>query len=68
MGFRLHRHDLAFNQLEILFLRDDAGVLHAQDFGDREGPTVETLGGAGDVSSHGPRSVRGPLQGAADLL
>ena len=49
---RLHRHDLAFDQLEVLVLRDDAGVLHAQDFGHRERPAVEALGGAGDVGSH----------------
>ena len=52
MRFRLHRHDLAFDQLEVLVLRNDAGVLHAQDFGHRERPAVETLGGAGNVGSH----------------
>jgi hypothetical protein len=68
VGLRPHRHDLAFDQLEILFLRDDAGVLHAQNFGHREGAAVETLRSPCDVSSHGLRSVRGSLQGAADLL
>ena len=48
----VHRHDLAFDQLEILFIRDDAGVLHAQDLGHREGAAVETLGGPGNISPH----------------
>ena len=70
VGLRLHRHDLAFDQLEILVLRDDAGVLHAQDFGHRERPAVETLGGAGDVGSHVlvPSAVRHSVRRISSTL
>jgi hypothetical protein len=44
---------MSIGKLEVLVLRNDAGVLHAQDFGHRERPAVETLRGAGDVGSHG---------------
>jgi hypothetical protein len=52
VGLRLHGHDLAFDQLEILVFRDDPGVLHAQNLGHREGAAVETLCGARYVSPH----------------
>ncbi len=48
VAFRLHRNDLALDQLEVLTLRDDPDLLHAQDFADRESAAVETFRRAGD--------------------
>ena len=48
MALSLHRYDLALDQLEVLVLRDDAGVLHAQNFANREGAAVETFRRARD--------------------